>query len=143
MRTALAILAMGVWLLCGCGKKEWPKPLAQEEQVFVDSVAARQDGGCLLVAVKVGGNLANVEFFRVELEAGGCPTCPFQATTVRQVSPFDAGVRREQNSYLIRLCGLGLTGPLRLRLGVDNTFATLPPALSAVIPVEPDQGGAP
>ncbi|BDV01267.1 lipoprotein [Thermodesulfomicrobium sp. WS] len=121
----------------GCGKKEWPKPQAQEEQVFVDTIEARRDGPCLWIAVKVGGNLANVEFFRLEVETDGCPTCPFAPTMVRQISPYDSGVRRQENSYVLRVCGLNLPETFRLRVGVDNTFATLPPALSPVITIEP------
>lgn len=141
MTTNRILMALWVLLLAvlvgGCGKKEWPKPQAQDEQVFVDTIDARREGPCLWVAVKVGGNLANVEFFRLEVELAGCPTCPFAPTIVRQISPYDSGVRREANSYVLRICGLGLPETFRLRVGVDNTFATLPPALSPVITVEP------
>ncbi len=137
MRMPALFVAISVCLVLGCGKKEWPKPIAQEEQVFVDGLEAQRMGDCLLVAVKVGGNLANVEFFRLELENDGCPTCPFQPTLVRQISPFDSGLRRQENSYLLHLCGLALGAQVRLRVGVDNTFATLPPALSTVISVGP------
>jgi hypothetical protein len=132
---AIPLLVLMCGVGAGCGKKEWPQPMAQEEQVFVDTVDVRRYNGCLQLAVKLGGNLANVEFFRVEIETDGCPTCPFRPTIVRQVYPFDRGVRREENSYLFSLCGLELPPSIRLRVGVDNTFATIPPALSAVLTI--------
>lgn len=120
-------------LVIACGKKEWPQPIAAKEAIFVDHLEARIDQGCILINTKIGGNLHNLEFFMVEVEEGGCPTCPFQATFSQKIYPYDAQVLQRENSYIITLCQSFASSPLRLRLKAENTLSVIDPASSEVV----------
>lgn len=120
-------------VLAACGKKEWPQPIAADEAIFVDHIDARLDQNCLLINVKMGGNLHNLEFFMVEVEEDGCPTCPFRATFEQQVFPYSAGVRQRENSYVITLCHPFASSNVRVRLKADNTLSIIDPAVSEVV----------
>jgi hypothetical protein len=128
-------LSLLLMLAAACGKKEWPQPIATEEAIFVDHLDARMDRECMLINVKIGGNLHNLEFFMVEVEEDGCPTCPFRATFVQKVYPYDSGVRQRENSYVITLCRPFASPNLRIRLKADNTLSIVDPAISEVITI--------
>lgn len=122
--------------LMACGKKEWPQPVATEEAIFIDHIDARRDGNCLLINAKVGGKLHNLEFFMVEVEENGCPTCPFRATFVQKIYPYGSGVRQRENSYVITLCQSFGSPNLRIRLKAENTLSIIDPAISDVVTLD-------
>lgn len=129
-RIALVCLLL---VVVACGKKEWPQPIASEEMIFIDHLEARVDQKCMVINAKLGGNLHNLEFFMVEVEEAGCPTCPFRATYTQKVYPFGAEVRQRENSYLITLCQPFASSNLRIRLKADNTLSIVDPAVSDVV----------
>lgn len=124
-----------LFFMAACGKKEWPQPIASEEMLFIDHVEARLEQQCLLINAKLGGNLINLEFFQVEIEEEGCPTCPFTPHFSRTVYPFSSAVERKENSFLIHVCQPFSTSKLRIRLTADNTHSVIDPAVSKVVDV--------
>lgn len=126
-------------LLTACGKKEWPQPIVTEELLGFNHIEARLDQGCLLINAKVGGQLFNLEYFLVEVEEDGCPTCPFQPTFVRKYYPYSKNVYRRENSFIFTVCQKFSTQNLRVRLTADNTYRIIEPVSSEIITVTPAQ----
>jgi len=124
-----------ILLLSACGKKEWPQPVAGDELVKIDHLEAKLNQDCLQVNVKVGGNLANLEYFLVEIEKEGCPTCPFSPTISRKFFPYSEGVYRKDNNYVLTVCQPMPTNSFRIRVKADNTYHIVQPAVSGVITV--------
>jgi hypothetical protein len=125
------------FLLFACGKKEWPQPIASEEMIQINHLEARLDQACLLVNAKLGGRLVNLEYFLVEVEQDGCPTCPFTPTWTRKFYPFSSGVYRRENSYIFTICEPLPAKTLRIRLRADNTQHIIAPAVSEIITLGP------
>lgn len=122
-------------LAAACGKKEWPQPIADEEIITIDHLEARMDQGCLLVNAKLGGKLVNLEYFLIEIEQDGCPTCPFTPTIVRKAYPYGKTVYRRENSFIFTLCQPINARVIRVRLKADNTHHIIAPALSRIVTV--------
>lgn len=131
------ILCCAIALSLACGKKEWPQPIASEETLFIDHLEALHEGGCLRINAKLGGNLHNLEFFVVELEQGGCPTCPFSPTSTYTLQPFSKAVQRKENNFVLTLCPPLSSGQIRLRLKADNRHAVVDPGVSSVLTLDP------
>lgn len=128
------ILYLSLFLvLTACGKKEWPRPIASEEAVHIDHLEASMDQDCLLINAKMGGKLMNLEFFMVEIEQDGCPTCPFVPSWVKKYYPFSSGVYQRENSFIFTICDTLPGESLRIRLKVDNTQRMIEPAVSEII----------
>lgn len=128
------ILILGLFLvLIACGKKEWPQPIASEEKIRIDHLEASMDQNCLLINAKMGGNLINIEYFMVEIEHDGCPTCPFTPTFTKRYYPFSSGVYRRENSFIFTICDPLPGKSLRIRLKADNTHRMIEAALSEII----------
>jgi hypothetical protein len=125
------------FLLFACGKKEWPQPIASEEMIQINHLEARLDQGCLLVNAKLGGRLVNLEYFLVEVEQDGCPTCPFTPSWTQKFYPFSSGVYRRENSYIFTICEPLPAKTLRIRLKADNTQHIIAPAVSEIITLGP------
>jgi hypothetical protein len=124
-------------LLAACGKKEWPQPIATEEMLQINHMEARLEQGCVLINAKLGGRLVNLEYFMVEIEQDGCPTCPFTPSFVRKYYPFSSEVYRQTNSYIFTICEPLPAQTLRIRLKADNTHQIIEPALSEIITLTP------
>jgi hypothetical protein len=133
-RLLLCILLV---LAAGCGKKEWPQPVVSDELIQINHIEARQEQDCILVNAKLGGRLVNLEYFLVEIEQDGCPTCPFTPTFTRKFHPYSTGVYRRENSYIFTICEPLPAKSLRIRLKADNTHHIIEPALSEIITLEP------
>ena len=126
-----------LFVITACGKKEWPQPIATEETVQINHLEASMDQGCLLVNAKLGGKLVNLEFFLLEIEQDGCPTCPFTPTYTQKFNPYSDTVYRRENSYIFTICEPLPGQQLRIRLKADNTFHVIAPAVSKVITFTP------
>jgi hypothetical protein len=124
-------------LLTACGKKEWPQPIVTEEMLQINHMEARFEQGCVLINAKLGGRLVNLEYFMVEIEQDGCPTCPFTPAFVRKYYPFSSEVYRQENSYIFTICEPLPAQTLRIRLKADNTHQIIEPALSEIITLTP------
>lgn len=122
-------------LLAACGKKEWPQPIVTDETITIDHLEARLDQGCLQVNAKLGGKLVNLEYFLIEIEQDGCPTCPFTPTIVRKAYPYGESVYRRENSFIFTICQPMEAQVLRVRLKADNTHHIIAPALSKIVTV--------
>lgn len=120
-----------------CGKKEWPQPVLSDELIQINHIEARQEQGCIMVNAKLGGRLANLEYFLVEIEQDGCPTCPFTPSFTRKYFPYSPGVYRKENSFIFTICEPLPGKALRIRLKADNTHRIIEPALSEIITLEP------
>lgn len=120
-------------LLTACGKKEWPQPIMSDELIQINHLEARMDGKCLLISAKLGGKLINLEYFMVEIEQDGCPTCPFVPTFSRKLCPYSAGVVRRENSFLFTICKPLPAKTLRIRIKADSLHHIVEPAVSEVI----------
>jgi hypothetical protein len=120
-------------LLAACGKKEWPQPIATDEMIQINHMEARLDQGCLLINAKLGGRIVNLEYFLLEIEQDGCPTCPFTPSFTQKYYPYSAGVYRRENSFIFTVCEPLPAKSLRIRLKADNTHRIIEPALSEVI----------
>ena len=120
-------------LLAACGKKEWPQPIATDEMIQINHMEARLDQGCLLINAKLGGRIVNLEYFLLEIEQDGCPTCPFTPSFTQKYYPYSAGVYRRENSVIFTVCEPLPAKSLRIRLKADNTHRIIEPALSEVI----------
>lgn len=124
-------------LLAACGKKEWPQPIASEEMIQINHMEARVEQGCLLINAKLGGRLVNLEYFMVEIEQDGCPTCPFTPSFTQKLYPYSAEVYRRENSFIFTICEPLPAKSLRIRLKADNTHRIIEPALSEIITLGP------
>ena len=124
-------------VLAACGKKEWPQPIVTEEMIQINHMEARLEQGCVMINAKLGGRLVNLEYFLVEIEQDGCPTCPFTPSFVRKYYPFSSGVYRQENSYIFTICEPLPGQTLRIRLKADNTHQIISPALSEIITLTP------
>jgi hypothetical protein len=133
-RLLLCILLLAA---AACGKKEWPQPVASEELIQINHIEARRDQGCVLVNAKLGGRLANLEYFLLEIEQDGCPTCPFTPSITRKFFPYSPGLYRKENSFIFTVCEPLPGKTLRIRLKADNTYQIIAPALSEIITLEP------
>ncbi|WP_051307128.1 hypothetical protein [Desulfomicrobium escambiense] len=133
-RLLLCILLLSA---AACGKKEWPQPVASEELIQINHMEARYDQGCILINAKLGGRLANLEYFLVEIEQEGCPTCPFTPSYTQKFFPYSAGLYRKENSFIFTICEPLPGKTLRIRLKADNTYHIIQPALSEIITLEP------
>lgn len=133
----ICILYAALALALACGKKDWPQPIAAEEKLFIDHLEARRDGNCILLNVKLGGNLHNLEFFVIELEQGGCPTCPFVPTSTYTLQPFSKSVLRMENNFVLTLCPQLPDDPIRLRVSADNRLDIVDPGVSSVLTLDP------
>lgn len=133
-RLLLCILILAA---AACGKKEWPQPVASEELIQINHIEARRDQGCVLVNAKLGGRLANLEYFLLEIEQDGCPTCPFTPSITRKFFPYSPGLYRKENSFIFTVCEPLPGKTLRIRLKADNTYQIIAPALSEIITLEP------
>lgn len=122
-------------LLVACGKKEWPRPIASDEMVRIDHVEANMDQNCLLITAKMGGKLINLEYFMVEVEQDGCPTCPFTPSLVKRFYPFSSEVYQKENSFVFTICEPLAGKFLRIRLKADNTHRMIDPAISEIITI--------
>lgn len=131
------ILCCALVLALACGKKEWPQPIAAEEKLFIDHLEARRQGDCLLLNVKLGGNLHNLEFFVIELEQGGCPTCPFAPTSTYTLQPFSKAVQRKENNFVLTLCPRLPADQIRVRVKADNRLDIVDPGVSSVLTLGP------
>jgi hypothetical protein len=120
-------------LLAACGKKEWPQPIATDEMIQINHMEARLDQGCLLINAKLGGRIVNLEYFLLEIEQDGCPTCPFTPSFTQKYYPYSAGVYRRENSFIFTVCEPLPAKSLRIRIKADNTHRIIAPALSEVI----------
>ena len=120
-------------LLAACGKKEWPQPIATDEMIQINHMEARLDQGCLLINAKLGGRIVNLEYFLLEIEQDGCPTCPFTPSFTQKYYPYSAGVYRRENSFIFTVCEPLPAKSLRIRLKADNTHRIIEPALSEII----------
>lgn len=126
-------------LAAACGKKEWPQPIVDDEMITVDHLEARMDQSCLLINAKLGGKLVNLEYFLIEIEKDGCPTCPFTPTIVRKAYPFGKTVYRRENSFIFTLCQPIDAQVIRIRLKADNTHHIIAPALSKIVTLKMPQ----
>lgn len=126
-----------VLVLAACGKKEWPQPIISEEMIQINHMEVRMEEGCVLINAKLGGRLVNLEYFMVEIEQDGCPTCPFTPSFERKYYPFSTGVYRQENSYIFTICEPLPAQTLRVRLKADNTHQIIAPAFSEIITLTP------
>jgi hypothetical protein len=124
-------------VLAACGKKEWPQPIVSEEMIQINHMEARMEQGCLLINAKLGGRLVNLEYFMVEIEQDGCPTCPFTPSFVRKYYPYSPAVYQRENSYIFTIREPLPAQTLRIRLKADNTHQIIEPAVSAIISLDP------
>jgi len=131
------LLCVILLLAAACGKKEWPQPIASEETIQINHMEARRDQGCILINAKLGGRLVNLEFFLVEIEQDGCPTCPFTPALTRKFYPYSSEVYRQENSFIFTICEPLPAQSLRIRLKADNTLHIIEPALSEIITLGP------
>lgn len=127
-------------LLAACGKKEWPQPVLTDELIHINHLEAGMDGDCLLVSTQLGGNLVNLEYFLVEVEQDGCPTCPFTPSVTKKLYPYSDGVLRRENSFILSICQPFPARSLRVRLQADNTHGAVEPAVSKTITLPPQSG---
>lgn len=126
-----------VLALAACGKKEWPQPIVSDEMIQINHLEANLDQNCLLINAKIGGNLVNLEYFMIEIEQDGCPTCPFTPSFTKKVYPFSTGVYRRENSFIFTICEPLPAQALRIRLKADNTHHIIAPAVSEIITYVP------
>lgn len=134
------LLCLLLLLLCACGKKEWPQPVLSDEIIQFNHLEALMEGECLLVNAKLGGNLTNLEYFLVEIEQDGCPTCPFIPSVVKKFYPYSDGVLRRENSFIFTICQALPAQSLRIRVKADNTLHIVEPAVSAIVTLSRQPG---
>lgn len=126
-----------VLAFAACGKKEWPQPIMSAEVIHFDYLEVNTSQNCLLINAKLGGKLVNLEYFLIEIEQDGCPTCPFTPTFTKKLYPFSDGVYRRENSFIFTICQPLPAESLRIRVTADNTHQILQPAMSKIITYVP------
>ena len=124
-------------VLAACGKKEWPQPIVSEEMIQINHMEARRDQGCIMINAKLGGKLVNLEYFMIEIEQEGCPTCPFTPSFTKKLYPYSSSVYRQENSFIFTICEPLPGQSLRIRLKADNTHHIIEPAFSEIITLAP------
>ncbi len=105
--------------------------------VAIDIMCKTADVQLVTWEKKLGGRLVNLEFFMLEIEQDGCPTCPFTPSFVRKYYPYSSAVYQRENSYIFTICEPLPGQTLRIRLKADNTHQIIAPALSEIITLTP------
>jgi hypothetical protein len=140
-RTVLVLAAaLALFLLAGCGKKEWPRPQAHTQAFQWETVSATREGDCLEVRASMGGRWQNLGGVVLELAPAGpedCPGCPFSPTQ-RVDFPLDSPtLSRQGEDVALKQCGLEPGTPYRWRLVGRNVAPMGRDAVSRVYTVAP------
>jgi hypothetical protein len=120
----LLVLALLGW---GCGKKEWPSPVLEQDRFAWQEVEGRRDGRCLDIRAVLSGDAGNLETVVLELEASRepCQGCPFQKTGEVRLAPSSEQMVLKGRVLRIRYCGLDPSMRYRWRLTATNVFEVL------------------
>lgn len=115
----MTLLLLHIGLL-GCGRKDWPEPMAEQERFDITDPTGNLGDGCLEVRARLRGASGNLTRLVLELQPTGedaaCPTCPFHAEQRIEV-PLDApNLEISKRSLLLTHCGLERGRAYRWRL---------------------------
>lgn len=137
------LLPLGVQ---GCGKKGAPVPNYSRQLFSWRNVFATvSDDGCISVAGSVGGAYQNLENMVLELQPNdaSCAGCPFVPQEVYRITAADAWESPDGETFRFAYCPSQRDVTYRWRLAGRNVFTSLPPVLTPVRLVGPEQPAAP
>lgn len=125
-------------VLTGCGKKEWPSVVDQEEVFSFEQVSGARKAGCLNLEATLSGAVDNVHTLVLEFEALAepCPDCPFTPTARSYLDLNGYQVKRQGNTIWISQCNLEKDTSYRVRLLGVNVFPGIQTSSSEVVMVE-------
>lgn len=143
---ALFLLILLLTGLVGCGKREWPSPVATEDRFRWRSVQVMRSQACVIVNMEASGAWQNISQVNVLLEPvgtgpdDGCASCPFSPRLTRSFVQGDAGYRRDLNRLVLTVCDLEPNKTYRLQVVGYNIFPTLGTVLSELMLAAPQSG---
>lgn len=141
----LRLLALALILLqlasLGCGRKDWPEPMAEQERFDITDPTGQLADGCLEIRARLRGASGNLTRLILELQPTGedaaCPTCPFHAEQRVEV-PLDApNLEIDKRSLLLTHCGLEQGRAYRWRLVGYNAHPGIRPVSTRAYYNEP------
>jgi hypothetical protein len=134
-----AVLLLCILLgLCGCGRKEWPSPQAQEDRFTWGEINGQRLGGCLAIEAELKGAYWNLAALELEIEnrSEPCPGCPFQPTSAVSLPMHSSNVNQDQEQLQISFCDIPRSGFTRWRLKGINRYRQIQDLTSQVYILE-------
>jgi len=126
-------IAVGLLLLTGCGKKQWPTADAREETFRWENVNSTKKKDCLYISASIKGNIENLNKIVLLLEGSNktCPDCPFRPTKIVPVYTAYSRYNKKSNFYF-EYCDLKRDKSYRFRLKGINRYDTIESAKTGV-----------
>ncbi len=137
-----ALLLLGLNLfLPGCGKKEWPSPVMEEERFSWSQIEAARDNSCLVIHGELQGAVRNLRqvVLQLEMQEVLCPGCPFQVDQRQVYPPGDPALSRQDSRITITHCPVSPDHAVRIRLVGMNIYPQIQETLSEIVGLEAEQ----
>ncbi len=135
-----SLLAVMVWLVTGCGKKDWPEPIVDKDRFVWSEISAQRVGKCLEITALLSGNVQNLAglTLEVEMRSDPCPGCPFVPTIKERMSPGSENWKRRGALVHVNWCKLETGKAVRWRLIGHPLHSSLADVPSRVYSLEID-----
>ena len=116
------------WIVClvlgltcvhlGCGKKNWPQPVAEKDRFVWSEMSTQVQGECLDITALLSGNVHNLSglTLEVEMRSEPCSGCPFVPTVRVRMGPGSEDWDRNGALVHVTWCGLERDKAVRWRL---------------------------
>jgi len=117
--TCLLCLVLGsIALSLGCGKKNWPEPIAEKDRFVWSEMSTKVEGNCLDITALLSGNVQNLAglTLEVEMRSEPCSGCPFVPTARVRMGPGSEDWERRGALVHVTWCGLEPDKAVRWRL---------------------------
>ncbi len=124
-----------LFLVTGCGKKMWPKPVAAQETFTWQKTVVCLFENCLRLETQLAGNANNLDHLVVQLEYDQCPSCPFQPQEEQIFFLSAPGLKKEKDRIVLTCCPNQTKTPVRIRLVGYNRYRQFSPQVSQVLTV--------
>lgn len=125
----------------GCGRKDWPEPMAEKEHFSFSDPTGSLQGGCLEIRARIHGKSENLEKLVLEWtksgDAGDCPTCPFRPQNRVEIPLNAPQLELKKRSLFLTQCGLESGVAYRWRIVGHNNYPGLAPVATRAVYTEP------
>lgn len=130
----MTVILLSLIFVTGCGKKDWPNPVAKEDRFEWKKVRGQREGNCLRIKAIVQGNINNLAKIVLELEEAKeiCQGCPFSANDQMAFSLNAPEVEQQGSKIHIYCCPFQGGQEYRWRLRGINTFYAIKDVISDI-----------
>ncbi len=135
IRSFFLVILLSVFLVTGCGKKMWPRPVANQETFAWQKTVVYLFEDCLQIETQLTGNADNLDHLVVQLEYDQCPSCPFQPQEEQIFFLSTPGLKKEKDRIMITCCPNQQKIPARIRVIGYNRYRRFSPQISQVFTV--------